>query len=111
MREQRVGAIAVNKSLNDLIGFRIILVGVEQNTPLITELLCQKCNTRKISRFYFRDDRDYHAIHCYFKLDNYSFSWELQIWDKINKDKNLYAHEEHERQRKVESNDSYDCFG
>ncbi|MCR1901102.1 hypothetical protein [Ligilactobacillus apodemi] len=63
MREQRIGAIAVNKSLNDLIGFRIILVGVEQNTPLITELLCQKCNTRKISRFYFRDDGDYHAIH------------------------------------------------
>lgn len=109
-REKSLGGISVNKSLNDLVGFRIILADIEKNLDGIRDLLTLKCDDKKLFRFIDRDVGGYHAIHCYFKINNYSFPWELQIWDSANKADNFFAHEEHERKRMVESNASYDRF-
>lgn len=109
-REKSLGGISVNKSLNDLVGFRIILADIEKNLDGIRDLLTLKCDDKKLFRFIDCDVGGYHAIHCYFKINNYSFPWELQIWDSANKADNFFAHEEHERKRMVESNASYDRF-
>lgn len=39
----------------------------------------------------------YKAIHVYFKVDNYSFPWELQIWNKNDEMNNIYSHQKYKQ--------------
>jgi hypothetical protein len=34
----------------------------------------------------------YIATHVYFKKDNFSFPWELQIWNKKDEEENILSH-------------------
>ena len=42
-------------------------------------------------------DVGYIATHIYFKKDNYSFPWELQIWDKTHENSNIMLHEQYKQ--------------
>ena len=37
------------------------------------------------------------ATHMYFKENNYSFQWELQIWDKKHYESNIISHENYKQ--------------
>ncbi len=40
----------------------------------------------------------YVATHVYFKKDNFSFPWELQIWDKSHEKSNIELHEQYKQE-------------
>lgn len=46
-------------------------------------------NNVKVIKTYHKE---YNAIHIYFKENNYTFPWELQIWLKEHETKNLNSH-------------------
>lgn len=93
------GKIAIQKCLNDLLGFRITIDSFEHNSKsLITlseELLKPYSNMVVI-----RDASkgDYKATHVYFFGEsNKYFPWELQIWkkcDALNNDKSHTIHKQ-----------------
>jgi hypothetical protein len=89
----------VSKVLNDFFGIRIILSDVIQNRNEICRLLDNDRDKKIISRFYLRNDGNYHAIHCYFQDRNTHLPWELQIWDESRKKVNYSEHVRHERER------------
>ncbi len=41
---------------------------------------------------------EYKAIHLYFKEDNFSFPWELQIWNKCDESANILSHAKYKQQ-------------
>lgn len=41
--------------------------------------------------------KNYKALHIYFKKDNYSFPWELQIWNQIDEINNIDSHEKYKQ--------------
>ena len=102
-REKEKGKLQLKKSLNDLFGIRIILPGIISNKNNILLFLEREKENQKISRYYLREDGNYCGIHCYFAKDNFTFPWELQIWDAKSKADNYDEHELHEVQRKEES--------
>lgn len=68
--------IALNKIINDLMGFRII-VDVDINYDSIRKVLEEERKSI-IFRPYVRRDEGYHALHLYFKNNNNRyFPWEL----------------------------------
>lgn len=91
----------VAKTINDLMGMRIIVNQLEDNQYEIEQLLRQLRNEKIISRFYFRQDGKYRAIHCYFQTNNHYFPWELQIWDLQDAETNYYEHIQHEKRKGV----------
>ena len=89
------GKIPINKCFNDLFGIRIIL-----NQNIKHEEI------RKFIRYKFKDIKcvdsskklgNYKATHIYFSKDNYSFPWELQIWNKIDEENNLESHKKYKQ--------------
>lgn len=84
------GEVALNKCLNDLYGIRIIFnENVEYND--IKTFIDEKYNGKL--KCYDASKGDYVATHIYFKEDNYSFQWELQIWDVAHYKSNIISHE------------------
>lgn len=101
-REKRGGKIPLKKGLNDFLGVRIILPNIIKQEDEILAFLKNE-QEGKINRAYLRIDGSYRAIHCYFAENNFTFPWELQIWDVQHKNLNYYDHLRHEDQRKKES--------
>lgn len=87
------GEIPINKCLNDLFGIRIICKKEISNTQ-INELIKNKFPNLKCID---SSKKDYKATHIYFKKDNFSFPWELQIWNEINEKNNIYSHEKYKQ--------------
>lgn len=85
------GKVSVNKCLNDILGFRIILNIEDDYDSLYCSLkeLLNDINNVKVIKTYHKE---YNAIHIYFKENNYTFPWELQIWLKEHETKNLNSH-------------------
>ncbi|ERL64635.1 hypothetical protein L248_0692 [Schleiferilactobacillus shenzhenensis LY-73] len=88
----------VGKSINDLFGGRIILADFRPYEKQILAYLLDKHDTM-VSRPYIRDDDTYHALHLYIRKDNFSFPWELQIWDTADVQTNFQAHAAHEERK------------
>ena len=89
------GRIPINKCVNDLFGVRIIL-----DFPLTFEAIQTfventyqdkyKCiNSSKL---------DYKAVHLYFKENNESFPWELQIWNRCDVERNFKSHKRYKQE-------------
>ena len=88
------GEVAINKCFNDLYGIRIIFKdNVEYN--IIKEFIDERYG--KHLKCYDASKGDYVAIHVYFKEDNYSFQWELQIWDEAHYESNIVSHENYKQ--------------
>jgi len=94
------GEIPIQKTLNDLLGFRLILNSTQEYQNLLEELKTSNKIKVKLFRPYFRADEGYRAIHLYFKSGNNNyFPWELQIWNKIDEKSNEYSHRYHKAKR------------
>lgn len=99
-KSKRFGDFYVSGTINDLLGIRIVLPGVNDEQDKINCCLENLRDRHVISRFYQRNDGDYHASHCYFQRDNKCFPWELQIWDTDDELVNNREHIRHENERK-----------
>lgn len=87
------GKVPINKCFNDLFGIRIICKD-ELTYTQIADLINNKYNDLKCIN---SSKKDYKATHIYFKKDNYSFQWELQIWNKVDEINNIESHEKYKQ--------------
>lgn len=88
------GEVPLNKCFNDLYGIRIVFEdNVEYN--VIKKFIDEKYKYKL--KCYDASKDDYVATHIYFKKDNYSFQWELQIWDKKHYESNIISHEHYKQ--------------
>ena len=89
------GRVPINKCINDLFGFRIIL-----DTPLSYEDIQNFVDTTYPGKYRCIDSSkyDYKAVHLYFKQDNRSFPWELQIWNCCNVEGNFTSHKTYKQE-------------
>lgn len=88
------GKVAINKCFNDLFGARIILeipLTAEKILMFIKKTYGETYKCRDSSKF------DYKAVHLYFKKDNQSFPWELQIWNRDDVKSNLASHKKYKQ--------------
>lgn len=94
------GKISINKCLNDLVGFRVIIKGFNNKLAHYRADLEKICKGLSI-RFVPRHIDDYDGIHLYFRnKNNQFFPWELQIWDADDEHTNNLSHELHREKRR-----------
>lgn len=93
MENHENGRVPINKCFNDLFGIRIISEdGFAYNE--IENLISNKYSNIKCIN---SSKKDYKATHIYFKKNNFSFQWELQIWNKIDEINNIESHERYKQ--------------
>ena len=93
MENHENGKVPINKCFNDLFGIRIICkdkLTYEKIADLINN---QYSNLKCIDS----SKKDYKATHIYFKKDNFSFQWELQVWNKEDEINNIESHEKYKQ--------------
>lgn len=88
------GKIPLNKCFNDLYGIRIIF-HEDIKFEDIKDFVENRYNGKL--KCYNASKSDYVATHIYFKNGNYSFQWELQIWDKSHEESNIISHEKYKQ--------------
>ena len=88
------GKIPINKCLNDILGFRIVLEEkIKYNE--IDDIISKKFKDIKCI---LSSKGDYVAVHLYFgKGNRYVFPWELQIWDKPHEESNYLSHSKYKQ--------------
>lgn len=87
------GRVPINKCFNDLFGIRIIC-GIELTKEQIIKLISAKFDKLKCID---SSKKEYKAMHIYFKKDNYSYQWELQVWNKSDEINNIKSHEKYKQ--------------
>lgn len=87
------GKVPINKCFNDLFGIRIICEH-ELSNKEITSLVENKYDNLKCID---SSKKNYKATHIYFKKDNFSFQWELQVWNKSDETTNINSHEKYKQ--------------
>lgn len=93
MENHENGKVPINKCFNDLFGIRIIVKdGLTYNE--IENLITNKYSNLKCIN---SSKKDYKATHIYFKKNNFSFQWELQVWNKIDEINNIESHERYKQ--------------
>lgn len=93
MENHENGKVPINKCFNDLFGIRIISKdGLTYNE--IENLITKKYGNVKCIN---SSKKEYKATHIYFKKNNFSFQWELQIWNKIDEINNIQSHERYKQ--------------
>ena len=85
------GEIPINKCFNDLFGIRIILEQNIDHKQIQTFIKEKYKNLKCINSS--KKKGNYKATHVYFSINNYTFPWELQIWNKVDEENNLKSHE------------------
>ena len=92
------GKFALNKYLNDLLGFRIIDTDYEKNIELVDQLALKSKQEGMRLLHKPRENGDYRGYHIYFQgKDSKSFPVELQIWNAKNEQSNLTSHETYKK--------------
>lgn len=89
------GKVPINKCFNDLFGVRIIL-----DTPLNFEDVRMFIEETYQGKYRCIDSSklDYKATHLYFRENNYSFPWELQIWNRCDVESNFASHKKYKQE-------------
>lgn len=82
------GKIPMYKSLNDLLGIRLI-IDDSLNYDYLMNLIQDEFNNY---RFLNASKNGYIANHLYIKVDNFSFPFEIQFWKKENEVNNKNLH-------------------
>jgi ppGpp synthetase/RelA/SpoT-type nucleotidyltranferase len=95
---RRGQSFAVRKSLNDIVGGRIIMSGLRAHEDDWLQRFKQS-QEQEIVRPYIRDDAGYHALHLYIQGGNKYLPWEIQIWDQEDRRNNFVAHDAHEQRK------------
>lgn len=86
------GLSPINKCVNDLFGLRIVHAG-----EVIFEELYEHIESSFGLKCIDASKADYIATHIYFKKDNYSFPWELQVWEESRSKANLISHHKYKQ--------------
>ena len=89
------GKVPLNKCFNDLYGIRIIFSESVEHQNIKSFIEKKYNGTLKC---YDASKGNYVATHIYFKKDNFSFQWELQIWDKEHEKTNIISHEQYKQE-------------
>lgn len=90
------GKVNLNKCLNDLMGFRILVDDFAHDDYTIDTLKQSLAKSR--IRVHNSCKGDYKATHVYFNNgNNIYFPWELQIWNKSDFDNNIRSHAIHKQ--------------
>ena len=89
------GKISINKCINDLFGIRIFL-----REPLTFDEVYSFIEDTYPNRYRCIDSSkfDYKAVHLYFKENNQSFPWELQIWNMCDMDSNFSSQKKYKQE-------------
>lgn len=87
------GKVPINKCFNDLFGIRIICDKELTNSQIAKIVDSKYKNLKCIDS----SKETYKATHIYFKKNNFSFQWELQIWNKKNEVNNINSHEKYKQ--------------
>lgn len=87
------GKIPINKCFNDLFGIRIIC-NEELSFDKVFKLVNNKYSNLKCID---SSKNEYKATHIYFKKDNFTFQWELQVWNKTDERRNINSHEKYKQ--------------
>jgi hypothetical protein len=96
--KQEKGKLPLNKCLNDLLGFRVILPNFKHDCTLFKKMCSYIERTYKI-KYRNSSKGEYKATHVYFYGDNNkNFPWELQIWLPEDYEKNYDSHEKHKQE-------------
>lgn len=92
--KEEKGKIPINKCINDIFGIRIVVDG--EFTPFDVGSYVKE----KFPQYKCIDSSkyDYIASHIYFKKDNYSFQWELQVWREQDRQNNLESHAKYKQE-------------
>lgn len=92
----------LNKCFNDIYGIRVIFED-EINFDEIKKFIdLNYPNLKCIDS----SKKEYMATHIYFKKDNFSFPWELQIWEKKHEISNINSHEKYKQEYKKWENEN-----
>ncbi len=84
------GKIPINKCLNDLFGIRIIF---DESVEFIKIKKFIEDKYPNKFKCYDASKGKYKATHIYFTKNNYSFQWELQVWNREDEKNNLISHQ------------------
>lgn len=96
--KQENGKFPLNKCLNDLLGFRIIIPNFIHNCELFSKM-CDFIQESYKIRYRNSSKGEYKATHIYFYGDNNkSFPWELQIWLPEDYKSNYDSHARHKQE-------------
>ena len=88
------GEVPINKCFNDLYGIRIIM---KDNISYdeIKKFVENRYNTKL--KCIDSSNGEYVATHIYFKENNFSYQWELQIFDREHEKTNIISHEKYKQ--------------
>ena len=89
------GKVSINKCVNDLFGVRIIFdtpLSYEEVLAFVEEVYHGKYRCIDSSKL------DYKATHLYFRENNQSFPWELQIWNRCDVESNFASHKKYKQE-------------
>ena len=89
------GKVPINKCVNDLFGVRIIL-----ESPLTFDEIHAFVEKTYPDKYRCIDSSklDYKAVHLYFRENNQSFPWELQIWNRCDVENNFASHKKYKQE-------------
>lgn len=89
------GKVPINKCVNDLFGIRIFL-----ETPLTFDEIRAFVEATYQDKYRCIDSSkfDYKAVHLYFRKNNQSFPWELQIWNRCDAESNFSSHKKYKQE-------------
>ena len=89
------GRVPINKCINDLFGVRIFL-----EAPLTFDEIYAFIADTYQGQYRCIDSSklDYKAVHLYFRKNNQSFPWELQIWNMCDADSNFASHKKYKQE-------------
>lgn len=88
------GMVPVNKCLNDLVGIRVFISDDVSHKNIREHIDDSYPKLKCIDS----SKDDYIATHIYFKTDNFSFPWELQIWRTEDRENNLKSHKQYKQE-------------
>lgn len=92
------GSYAINKCLNDLLGFRICIQGFKHDCERFKNL-CEKLEDKYKIKYMDASKGNYRATHVYFYGEsNKNFPWELQIWHPDDFESNDESHKHHKQE-------------
>lgn len=89
------GKVPINKCINDLFGVRILLeipLPFNEIRTFVEDTYQGKYRCVNSSK------GEYRAVHLYFKENNQSFPWELQIWNVQDAARNFASHKRYKQE-------------
>ena len=77
-----------------------IVKNINENDELLKAILNYRLfiNKNNLKCIDSSKEVGYTATHIYFQNDNYSFPWELQVWDKSHEKSNIESHERYKQE-------------